>query len=415
MPQAPPSPNLPLVPPARPLRPAAAQIDLAAIGIALVVDDQGRLTGTITDGDIRRGMLAGLDLDAPTASLLARKRGAAYERPVVAPEAAQTHELIGLMRQRGVRQVPLLDHDGRPVAIATLEALTAPPGRLLAATLPARRGATPLARSFGPLTAVIMAGGKGTRLRPLTEHTPKPMLHVAGRPLLEHTVERLAAAGVRRIAISTNYLAEQITDHFGDGSAFGVEIAYLAETEPLGTAGCLAMLQAAHGTPSGPVLVLNGDILTSVDFRAMRAFHDEHASALTVAVRRHRIAVPYGVAECDGAHIRSLVEKPTYTVLVYAGIYLLEPWALSLIASGRRFDMTELIEATRDASAAPTSATPGNTQLSPNTPNGPVCAFPIREYWLDIGLPDDYERAQREAPTVVTQPAPRVARPRVAS
>ncbi|MEM7623967.1 MAG: sugar phosphate nucleotidyltransferase, partial [Planctomycetota bacterium] len=288
---------------------------------------------------------------------------------------------------------PIVDASGRPVRIATVDAL-------IAAAVP-HAGEAPAstdgvhARRAGrdaPTTAVIMAGGKGTRLRPLTQHTPKPMLDVAGRPLLEHTIERLRGAGIDRICISTNYLADLIIDHFGNGAGLGVSISYLREDAPLGTAGCLGLLDPI---PGGPVLVLNGDILTSVDFDAMRRFHDDNAAGLTVAVRNHKISVPFGVAECEGVAIRSLVEKPTYSVLVNAGIYLIEPALLRAIPRGAsgpaRFDMTELIDAARSPGAGFTA--------------GPVCAFAVREYWLDIGQPGDYERAQREGPEVVVRPS----------
>lgn len=374
--------SLPIVTAAQPIRRAAEAIDRGVRGIALVVNPAGALIGTITDGDIRRAMLDGVELDAPVRVLLERKRGAAYERPVTAGSRASRAELLELMRERRVRQVPLVDDAGCPVALVTLDELVTGGS----VPFPASAGAgLSLGGGGGPLTAVVMAGGKGVRLGPLTASTPKPMLHVGGKPLLEHTIERLAEAGVGSVAISTNYLAEQIREHFGDGARFGVPIRYLDETEPLGTAGSLSLLEPR---PSGPVLVLNGDILTSVDFTALRGFHAENRAVMTVAVRRHLIAVPYGVTECDGAVIRSLVEKPTYSVLVNAGIYVLEPGLLGLIPRGQRFDMTEVIEAAR-------------------RDGGRVCAFPIREYWLDIGRPDDFAQAQRDAAEVLTTEAAR--------
>ena len=369
------SPAVPSVSPQQPIRRAAEEIDRAAIGITAVLDAEGRLLATVTDGDIRRAMLDGAELDAPIETLIERKRGAAYAKPITAHADASDDDLAALMRTHGVRQIPILDRSGRPLRIATLESLTVARPHMRAPL------ASAAARAPGPPTAVIMAGGRGVRLRPLTEHTPKPMLDVGGRPLLEHTVERLRDAGVRRILISTGYLADRIHDHFGSGERHDVEIEYIHETEPLGTAGCLARIDP---TPTGRVLVLNGDILTSVDFDALRAFHDEHEAAMTVAVRRHRIAVPYGVADCDGVDIRGLTEKPTYSVFVNAGIYLMDPALLRLIRTPGAFDMTELIAAARGAGQR-------------------LCAFPIREYWLDIGRPDDYERAQREAPAIVAR------------
>lgn len=354
--------SVPSVGPEDAIRRAAAEIDRARLGITTVVDARGRLIGTITDGDIRRAMLDGVDLEAPTSALLARK-SAAYARPTTAPVDTDPRDLLTLMREHSVRQIPLLDAGGCPVRVVLMEDL-----------LDAESGTPPT-----DLHAVVMAGGLGTRLRPLTANVPKPMLDVAGRPLLEHTVDRLRDAGVRSISISTNYLAEQIEGHFGDGSSHGVSIGYVQESQPLGTAGALALLDPR---PTEPFLVLNGDILTGIDFRAMRAFHEEHDSAITMAVRRHQIAVPFGVAECDGVVVRTLAEKPNYPVLVNAGMYLLEPRLLDLITPNVRMDMTELIEKATEAGER-------------------VTAFAVHEYWLDIGRPDDYERAQAEASAVI--------------
>lgn len=364
---------MPAVTPVDPIRAAAAEIDRAGLGITTVLGAGGELIGTVTDGDVRRAMLDGIDMEQPTSTLLERK-AEAYATPTTAPADAEPRDLLALMREHSVRQVPLLDADGRPVRIVTLEDVV---------------DQAPKARD---LHAVVMAGGQGTRLRPLTANTPKPMLDVAGRPLLEHTVDRLRDAGVRTISISTNYLAEQIEGHFGDGAGHGVSIGYVQESQPLGTAGALGLLDPR---PTEPFLVLNGDILTGTDFRAMRAFHEEHDAAITMAVRSHQIAVPFGVAECSGVDVRTLTEKPSYPVLVNAGMYLLEPRLLDLITPSVRMDMTELIQKATEAGER-------------------VVAFAVHEYWLDIGRPDDYERAQTEAGALVatrahTKPGERIA------
>jgi len=223
------------------------------------------------------------------------------------------------------------------------------------------------------LAAVVMAGGHGMRLRPLTDDLPKPMLPVAGRPLMEHIVSQLERAGIRRVSITTHYHAEKIVEHFGDGHAFGVDLTYVNEDRPLGTAGALALVDR----PAETLLVINGDIVTQVDFHAMYAYHREHEADLTVAVRAYQVQVPYGVIETEGVHVSSIKEKPHLNFFVNAGIYLLEPSALAHIPSGRRFDMPDLIDALLGCGK-------------------PVVSFPIREYWLDIGEHDSYLQAQRD-------------------
>jgi NDP-sugar pyrophosphorylase family protein len=255
------------------------------------------------------------------------------------------------MRERVIRQIPLLDGDGCVEDLVTWEDL--------------------LTVEDLPLQAVIMAGGMGTRLRPLTEELPKPMLPVGGRPLLERIVEQLQKAGIRRVTVTTHYKPEKIIEHFGDGRAFGVELTYVNEHQPLGTGGGLGLLPV----PQQPLLVINGDILTQVDFRAMLAFHQEHRAEMTVAVRRYDVQVPYGVVECDGPFVRQLKEKPQMGFLVNAGIYLLEPSGYDLIPNGKHFDMTDLIQWMLNNGRA-------------------VVSFLIREYWLDIGQHTDYAQAQ---------------------
>jgi NDP-sugar pyrophosphorylase family protein len=260
------------------------------------------------------------------------------------------------MRDRKIRHLPLLDDAHRVVDLVCLADL-----------VPERAG-------DDPLTAVIMAGGLGTRLRPLTEHTPKPMLPVAGKPLLERTIGNLRDAGVRDVVVSTRYKAEHVESHFSDGAAFGVSVRYLNEHRPLGTAGSLRLMDR----PESTLLVINGDVLTSLDFRAMRAFHADHRATLTVGVRKYAFSVPYGVVECDGPAVTRLREKPTYTSFVNAGIYLLEPGAFDhLPDADGPFNMTDLIERLVDS-------------------GGSVVSFPIHEYWMDIGQPEDYEAVQRD-------------------
>jgi len=334
---------------------AIACIDRSArVSIALVVDEQDRLVNTLSDGDVRRGLLAGLRLTDSIAQLLQIKARTPHPLPVTALAGTDDGTLLEIMRMRNVRQIPLVTPFGRAVDICTL-------GDLIPEVPHA-------------LQAVVMAGGEGRRLRPLTDAIPKPMLPVGGRPLMELIIDQLRDVGVRKFNIATHYQAEKIIEHFRDGSAFGVDIAYTREESPLGTGGALGLMEP----PTDPVLVINGDILTDIDFRAMHAFHEENGAQMTVAVRRYEVAVPYGVVECDGVRLTGLREKPDLNFFVNAGIYLLEPAVYSLIPPNVHLNMTDLVElliARGDC----------------------VVSFPVREYWLDIGQHADYERAQRDA------------------
>jgi NDP-sugar pyrophosphorylase family protein len=224
-----------------------------------------------------------------------------------------------------------------------------------------------------PLKAVIMAGGFGTRMQPHTNDMPKPMLPVGGKPMLEHIVGQLRDSGVKQMQITTHYKAEMIHDHFGDGSSHGVKVDYVNEDCPLGTAGALGLLKLQQS----PFLVMNGDIVTKLDFRKMLDFHKEHKAEMTVAVRQYEMSVPFGVVETQGVNITKITEKPATAFLVNAGIYLLEPKIIEIIPAGQKLDMTDLI----DISLAQGLR---------------VVSFPIVEYWLDVGTPMDYERANEE-------------------
>lgn len=342
------------VTPERAFGEAVAQMDASRLGIVLVVDEDRRLMGTLTDGDIRRAILARVALTEPVSALLARKSGTPYARPVTAPTGEPPGVYLGLLKQHNILHLPLLDAAGRVAGLVTMEEFV--PSQPLA------------------LQAVVMAGGQGRRLSPLTEDLPKPMLPVGDRPLMEIVIQQLREAGVTRVTVATHHKPEKIEEHFGSGAAHGVELSYIAEDRPLGTAGALGRL----GIPTETTLVMNGDILTQLDFRAMLAYHREHQADLTVAVRHHDVEVPYGVIECDGHLVRRLREKPAVEFLINAGIYLLEPAAYRFIPAAERFDMTDLIQRLLDAAR-------------------PVVSFPIREYWLDIGRHADYAQAQEHA------------------
>ena len=330
-----------------------ACIDGNGEGIALVVDKQHRLLGTVTDGDIRRAILAGTDLDSPVSSLLEKRAVTARPSPLTALEGTSQADILHVMNTHGLRHVPIVDRSGRVVDIFLLSQLTK--------------------EHELPLTAAVMAGGFGTRLRPLTDEEPKPMLPVGDRPLLELIIEQLRDAGIRRVSLTTHYKGDAIAQHFGDGQDFGVEIEYIEETHPLGTAGALSLVQPSKE----PLLVMNGDLLTRVDLRAMLDFHQKHQAHLTVAVKEQQFQIPYGVVELEGVQITGISEKPSLRHFINAGIYLLSPEAVRCIPKGQPYDMPDLI----------------GELVSKGLQ---VVGFPLREYWLDVGKVEDYAKAQAD-------------------
>ncbi|OZC03432.1 nucleotidyltransferase family protein [Rubricoccus marinus] len=333
-----------LISPKATVREAVRVIDAAALQIALVVDDEGRLLGTVTDGDVRRAILSGVSLDDDVA-------GATNQNPTTAKESDDPDALLALMRRKRLHQIPRVDLRGRVVGLEVLDDLLSPEPK--------------------PNAVVLMAGGLGTRLRPLTNDTPKPLLRVGPKPILQTILEAFASHGFSRFYLSVNYLAEQVEEHFGDGSQWGVQIEYLREKQRLGTAGALSLLPE---TPEAPFFVMNGDLLTRLNFAQLLDFHTQNGAAATMCVREYEMQVPYGVIDIEEHSIVDIREKPTERYLVNGGVYVLDPSALSLIPTGERFDMPDLF-----------------TQLISEQRS--VAAFPIREYWMDIGQPEDFHRA----------------------
>lgn len=334
------------VPPSFALADTIRRVDEGALQIALVTDAEDHLLGVVTDGDIRRAILRGLGLQTPTEQIMNPK-------PHTLPEHTPRAEVLAYMRRYTLHQVPLLDATGKVVGLELLDALL---------------GAAEL-----PNAVVLMAGGLGTRLRPLTETCPKPLIPVGGKPILERILSAFAEEGFRRFYLAVNYKAEMIVDYFGDGRRWGVEIDYLHETERLGTAGALSLLPAA---PEHPFFVMNGDLLTQASFARMLAFHQRHGGLATMAVREYDIQIPYGVVRVDGERIVSIEEKPRHSFFVNAGIYVLEPQALEHIPQSTYFDMPTLFERLNGA--------------------GATAGYPLREYWLDIGRHEELERAHAE-------------------
>jgi dTDP-glucose pyrophosphorylase/CBS domain-containing protein len=329
------------------IRDAVARLERAETGILLLCRDDRRLVGVLTDGDVRRAILRNEPFDSPCVAI-------ASHRPVTAPPSPSPAEALWLMDHGTsfpVDHLPLVDDDHRILGLVL------------------RRDLVTL--DPAPIAAVVMAGGLGTRLRPLTDNVPKPMLPVGDRPLLERTLERLRDAGIQSVSIATHYRSEAIVSHFGDGHAFGLQLQYVAEDRPLGTAGALRQV----GPSDGPILVMNGDVLTGLDFRDMLAFHRAHGADATVAVRRYEVPVPYGVVECENGVVSQLREKPLLHLLINAGVYLIEPSVRAYIPADGRFDMTELLQALVREQRR-------------------VVSFPVLEYWVDIGQPLDYQHAQ---------------------
>ena len=316
--------------------------------IALVVSDDLMLIGTVTDGDIRRGLLRGLDLASPIDSIV-------YMEPLVVTPEFSREMVLHLMQANRVRQLPIVDERRRVVGLHTWDALL----------LPGRR----------ENLMVIMAGGKGTRLRPHTEYCPKPLLPVGGKPMLEHIIERARDSGFTRFVLAIHYLGHMIEEAFGAGDRLGVSIEYLREDAPLGTAGALSLLVPR---PTAPFLVSNGDVLTDIRYDELLEFHLRHGAAGTMAVRLHEWAHPFGVVRTDGVDITGFEEKPVSRSHINAGIYALEPAALDALTAGEPCDMPTLFTRLRDQ-------------------RGRTIVYPMHEPWLDVGRDDDLKRARSQS------------------
>ena len=326
------------------IREVMAAIDRGGCELGLVVGVDGRLVGTVTDGDVRRALLSGVSMEDPL--------GPHVQRKFTAVRGDSTRaEVLDLMKARVLQQIPVVDDDGRLVGLHLLREIIGPGER--------------------PNWAVIMAGGRGRRLQPFTDVLPKPMLPVAGRPILERIVLHLVGFGIRKFYISVHYKADLIERHFGSGEHFGCEIEYLREAEPLGTAGSLSLLEQR---PEHPVVVLNGDLLTQVDVDAMLGFHASNGFSATIGVHQYTHTVPYGVVFTDGVRVSKLVEKPSENWLVNCGIYVLSPDILSRVPRHTETTMPELLETLFDRGE-------------------PVGAFVVEDEWHDLGRRVDLQRA----------------------
>jgi dTDP-glucose pyrophosphorylase len=319
---------------------AISNLNEVAIKIVLVVNKAGELEGTISDGDIRRGLLKGIDLNSSINSVIHRNS------LVVPPE--MTRDMVKqLMVANKIQQIPAVDEHRRIVGLHLWDEITSTPER--------------------SNMMVIMAGGKGIRLRPHTENCPKPMLPVAGRPMLEHIIERAKAEGFRHFVLAVHYLGHVIEDYFGKGERMGVKIDYLRENTPLGTAGALSLL---NPLPEQAFVVTNGDVITDIKYGELLDFHTRHSAAATMAVRLHEWQHPFGVVQTQGIEIVGFEEKPIARSHINAGVYALDPYTLSELCQGTRCDMPTLFERLQAQSKR-------------------TIAYPMHEPWLDVGRPDD--------------------------
>ena len=292
-------------------------IDNNKDGIALIVDQNDTLIGTVTDGDIRRFILSGKSFDEPCRKVM-------HDRPVKAAVNTERKQLIELIQAYRIRNIPIVDENDRPVKLVNFDELM--------------NGNTEKGIS------VIMAGGEGIRLRPLTEGVPKPMLRVGDRPVLEQIIGRLHRDGIDDIFISINYCGDVIENYFKDGSDFGVRITYLREDRKLGTAGSLSLLEESVSLLKCPILVMNGDVLTEVSYHRFLEFHRHCRCAMSVAAINYNLKIPYGVVETTGHYVTGLEEKPTRGFLCNAGIYAIEPDLVQLVPEKTFFDMTDLLK-----------------------------------------------------------------------
>lgn len=336
-----------LLSPTATIRQALEIIDRGSIKIALISDETQKLLGTLTDGDIRRAILTGKSLDDSIESVYCHT-------PITCGINDAKDKILQLAVAHKLYQIPILDNDGRIVGVAEVDELLKP--------------------TQHKNKVVLMVGGLGARLSPLTDTTPKPMLHVGNKPILETIIENFAKYGYTDIILSVSYKSHVIEAYFGNGASFGVNIEYVHETKRMGTAGALSLIRDRL---TEPFFVMNGDLLTNVNFEHMHDFHESNNAEATMAVREYDFQVPYGVVNVQDGKIQSIEEKPTHKFFVSAGIYMLSPTVLAHIPDDDFFDMPTLFEKLIEAKHNAVS-------------------FPIREYWLDIGRVSDYERANNE-------------------
>ena len=329
-----------------PIKIAIERLNKVGIKIALILDENYRLLGTISDGDFRRGMLSGLSLEDTVEKIM-------NKNPRTVIEGTSRLEILKLMNETKILQIPIVDRNDIVIGLHLWDDIS-------------------VQAKFSNIM-VIMAGGKGSRLHPQTENRPKPMLLVAGIPILEHIIKRARSQGFNHFIIAINYLGQIIEDYFKDGHKFGVKIEYLHEDVPLGTAGALSLL--SH-KPERAFIVTNGDVITDINYSDFLEYHTVQNAAATVAVHTHEFQIPYGVVQINGLEVESYEEKPIVSSLINAGVYALDPDILDLIPEPKFRDMPELLDISRDLKKK-------------------VIVYPLHESWIDIGRPIDLEIANK--------------------
>jgi dTDP-glucose pyrophosphorylase len=323
-------------------------LDSEALRIVMVVDDHERLVGTITDGDVRRALIRHQGMDTKLENVMNRE-------PTMALLKDGREAILSMMKSKDLLQVPIVDDAGRVVGLETLQHLIKN------------------VKLDNPV--FLMAGGFGTRLQPLTNDIPKPLLKVGSMPILETILTKFVASGFHNFLISTHYKADMVREHFGDGNKWDVNIRYIHEDKPLGTAGALGLLP--DDLPDLPIMMMNGDLLTEVNFERLLEFHNAQGGIATMCVREYDFQVPYGVIKAEGQVIKSVIEKPVHKFFVNAGIYVLGQELVKSVTGSDYLDMPQLLDESIRSGAQ-------------------VNSFPIHEYWLDIGQMEEFERANRD-------------------
>jgi dTDP-glucose pyrophosphorylase len=329
------------------LEQAVQNLNETEFQIVLVVEKKDILVGTLTDGDLRRGLLRGLVMESDVNEIV-------YRDPLVLPPNVSSEMALELMKVNEISAIPIVNKARQVVGLHLLKEILTPSKRTN--------------------QMVVMAGGQGSRLQPDTRTCPKPMLRVHGKPILEHIIERGKNEGFRRFVLAIKYLGHMIEDYFGDGSQWGVEIDYLREESPLGTAGALGLLSQR---PDSPIIVTNGDVLTDICYGEVLDFHCSHKALATMAVRLYEWQHPFGVVRIKGVDIVGFEEKPTTHTYINAGVYVLEPRALDTLKKGDHFDMPMLFDHLREK-------------------NERTIVYPVHEPWLDVGRADDLKQAREE-------------------
>lgn len=333
------------------IRDAMRTLDKSSLRICLVADEFNKLLGTVTDGDIRRALLCEANMHDPVSQLM-------KVQPLTVGINASREQRLQLMQKYKITAVPIVNELQQVVGLQTLHQAMEP--------------------EYKENPVFIMAGGFGTRLQPLTDHCPKPMLRVGDKPMLEHLITQFVSHGFHKFYISTHYLPEVIRNHFGDGERWNVEIEYVYEDTPLGTGGALGLLP--RNMPDLPLIMMNGDVLTKLNYTQLLSHHEEKKFDATMCVREDEHRVPFGVIETENQLITGVVEKPTYRYKINTGIYVLNPEIVTSVKPGQRIDMPTLLENHRNNKKR-------------------IGTYTSYDYWLDIGQMKDYQKAQRDIET----------------